>query len=445
VSASVEGVDDDGDETDLSLATRRSIEAVWRLESSRLIAGLVSLTRDIALAEDLAQDALLAALEQWPDIGVPRNPGAWLTTIARRRAVDYFRRRAIGDRKTAELATELAASAGSGSDPEAYVPDFDATFTDRIDDDMLRLIFICCHPVLTQDSRVALKLRLLGGLTTPEIARAFLTSESTIGQRISRAKKTLAQARVPFEEPDADQRHERVPTVLSVLYLVFNEGYSATAGEDWIRPALCQEAIRLGRVLAALLPDEPAAHGLLALMELQASRLGARTAPDGTPILLLDQDRTRWDRLLIRRGLAALDRALALSEEPDAFVLQAAIAACHARARTADETDWARIALLYKELLLIDPSPVIELNRAVAVSMAAGPAAALPMVDTLVASGELAEYHLLPSVRGDLLARLGRSVEAQAEFRKAAELTNNERERALLLSRADSAPTRPSP
>lgn len=403
------------------------------MESTRLVAGLVGLTRDLTLAEDLAQDALVAALQQWPDEGVPRNPGAWLMAVAKRRAIDQFRRTELLARKTAELGHDIPT--------EAWMPDFDAAFEDRIDDDLLRLIFICCHPVLTQDSRVALTLRLLGGLTTREIARAFLTPEPTIGQRISRAKKTIEQARVPFEEPDAGERLERLPTVLSVLYLVFNEGYSATSGDDWIRPSLCQEAMRLGRLLAALMPAEPSVHGLVALMELQASRMAARTDASGDPILLLDQDRRRWDRLLIRRGLAALDHALMLSTTPDPYVLQAAIAACHARARTAEATDWARIAVLYEALGTINPSPIVELNRAVAVSMADGPAAALPLVDELRASGSLDGYHLLPSVRGDLLWKLGRENEARGEFLRAAELTQNARERALLLSRAEAART----
>jgi RNA polymerase sigma factor (sigma-70 family) len=409
-------------------SAQRTVETVWRMESVRLIAGLVRMVRDVSLAEDLAQDALVAALQQWPESGVPSNPGAWLMTIAKRRAVDLFRRNERLERKQAELEREL--------EGDSFVPDFDAAVDDRIEDDLLRLMFICCHPVLSTEARAALTLRLLAGLTTQEIARAFLTADTTIGQRISRAKSTLAKARVPFEEPDAAERAERLSSVLDVIYLLFNEGYSATAGEDWMRPALCDEALRLGRVLAALTPDEPDVLGLLALMQIQASRSAARTRPDGAPILLLDQDRSRWDRFLIHHGLEALERAESLSSTPGTYVLQAAIAACHSRAATAADTDWHRIATLYAALVRVEPSPIIELNRAVAVSMADGPAAGLAVVDALAGSAVLDGYHLLPSVRGDLLARLGRYEEARDEFERAAAMTRNERERALLLARA---------
>jgi RNA polymerase sigma-70 factor, ECF subfamily len=406
----------------------RTVEAVWRMESARLIAGLVRMVRDVGLAEDLAQDALVAALQQWPETGVPTNPGAWLMTIAKRRAVDLFRRNERLDRKQADLAR--------GLEGESFMPDFDAALDDHIEDDLLRLMFICCHPVLSTEARSALTLRLLAGLTTQEIARAFLTADTTIGQRISRAKGTLAKARVPFEEPTAEERAERLSSVLDVIYLLFNEGYSATAGEDWMRPALCDEALRLGRVLAALTPDEPDVLGLLALMQIQASRSAARTDPSGEPILLLDQDRSTWDQFLIRRGLDALERAESLSAMPGTYVLQAAIAACHARAHAAEDTDWARIAALYEALRRIEPSPIVELNRAVAVSMAYGPAAGLAVVDALSATATLKDYHLLPSVRGDLLTKLGRHDEARVEFERAAAMTRNERERTLLLARA---------
>jgi RNA polymerase sigma factor (sigma-70 family) len=398
------------------------------MESARLIASLVRMVRDVALAEDLAQDALVAALQQWPDTGVPTNPGAWLMTVAKRRAVDLFRRNERLDRKQTELEREL--------EGEAFMPDFDAALGDHIEDDLLRLMFICCHPILSTEARCALTLRLIAGLTTQEIARAFLSPDATIGQRISRAKSTLAKARVPFEEPTADQRAERLSSVLAVIYLLFNEGYSATAGQDWLRPALCDEALRLGRILAALTPDESEVLGLVALMEIQASRANARTDAHGQPILLLDQDRTSWDRLLIRRGLAALQRAESLTATPGSYTLQAAIAACHARAVEAQDTDWERMVALYERLAALAPSPVVELNRAVAVGMARGPAAGLAVVDALAATTALAGYHLLPSVRGDLLAKLGRVEEARREFEHAAELTHNVRERAMMLDRA---------
>ncbi|HEU5470816.1 MAG TPA: RNA polymerase sigma factor [Actinophytocola sp.] len=417
----------------------RTIEAVWRIESARVIAGLVRMVRDIGLAEELAQDALVAALEQWPDEGIPRNPGAWLMTTAKRRAIDQLRRRETLGRKLAELGHELELT-GPGTRP-----DFDAAVEDTIGDDMLRLIFVACHPVLSTEARVALTLRLLGGLTTDEIARAFLVPESTVAQRIVRAKKAIAKAGVAFEVPEGAERQDRLSSVLEVIYLVFNEGYSATAGDDWLRPALCADALRLGRVLAGLAPAEPEVHGLVALMEIQASRSAARTGPGGEPILLLDQDRSRWDRLLINRGLAALDRAERLAGRPGPYTLQAAIAACHARALSADETDWARIAGLYDALAALVPSPVVELNRAVAVGMAHGPAAGLELVDTLTTDPALKSYHLLPSVRGDLLARLGRNAEARTEFERAAALTRNERERTLLLDRANSCAQAVSP
>jgi RNA polymerase sigma-70 factor (ECF subfamily) len=411
---------------------RRAIEAVWRIESPRLIAGLARMVRDVGLAEDLAQDALLAALQQWPESGVPDNPGAWLMAIGKRRAIDHFRREATLKRREAELAGQLE------SQLQAAFPDVEAVMEDDVGDDLLRLIFIACHPVLSQDARVALTLRLLGGLTTDEITRAFLVPESTVAQRIVRAKRTLAEAKVPFELPDASERAARLWSVLEVIYLVFNEGYSATAGEDWVRPELCHDALRLGRILAGLAPKEPEVHGLVALMEIQASRLRARTGPRGEPVLLLDQDRARWDRLLIRRGLAALERAEELGGAFGPYVLQAAIAACHARAHTAADTDWERIVALYDALAQITPSPVVELNRAVAVGMAFGPAAGLELVDTLVDEPALKGYHLLPSVRGDLLMKLGRMDEAREEFERAASLTRNARERELLLDRAAS-------
>ncbi|PZR87186.1 MAG: RNA polymerase subunit sigma-24 [Candidatus Nephthysia bennettiae] len=399
------------------------------MESARLIAGLVRMVRDVTLAEDLAQDALVAALSQWPQSGVPDNPGAWLMAIAKRRAVDQFRRNERLDRTQSVLGRELETQ-------EAFVPDFDAALDDHIEDDLLRLMFICCHPVLSTEARAALTLRLLGGLTTTEIARAFLSSEATIAQRIVRAKRNLTKARVPFEEPDRTERAERLASVLEVIYLVFNEGYSATVGDDWMRPALCTEALRLGRTLVGLCPSEPAVHGLVALMEIRASRTPARTGPSGEPILLVEQNRARWNRLLIRRGLAALERAEALSPDRGPYVLQAAIAACHARARSVEETDWVQITSLYEALGALDPSSVVELNRAVAVGMAYGAAAGLAVVEALEAAGGIPGYHLLPSVRGDLLAKVGRMDEARAEFERAAGMTQNARERALLLDRA---------
>jgi RNA polymerase sigma factor (sigma-70 family) len=408
----------------------RAIDAVWRIESAKLIAGLTRLVRDVGIAEDLAQDALLAALEQWPESGVPTNPGAWLMATAKHRAIDRLRRDRMLDRKHDLIGVELEAQL------ERATPDLDAAIDDHVGDDLLRLVFIACHPVLTMEARVALTLRLLGGLTTDEIARAFLSSEPTIAQRIVRAKRTLADAKVPFEVPRGEEFHARLSSVLQVIYLVFNEGYSATAGDDWLRPALCEDALRLGRILAGLVPDEPEVHGLVALMEIQASRARARVGPSGDPILLLDQNRARWDQLLIRRGLAALARAESLGGESGPYALQAAIAACHARARRAEDTDWARIVSLYDALLEQVPSPIVELNRAVAVAMAQGPAAGLELVDALAAEPSLKGYHLLPSVRGDLLAKLGRAVEARAEFERAAALTRNARERSLLLERA---------
>jgi RNA polymerase sigma factor (sigma-70 family) len=413
----------------VSSATHAAIEAVWRIESARLIAGLARLVRDVGVAEDLAQDALLAALEQWPKSGVPDNPGAWLMTTAKRRAIDLLRRGKMLERKHQELGHELEGR-------QKTAPDLDAAIDDDIGDDLLRLIFTACHPVLSTEARVALTLRLLGGLTTPEIARAFLVTETTVAQRIVRAKRTLAEARVPFEVPRGPDRAARLSSVLEVIYLVFNEGYSATAGDDWVRPALCEDALRLGRILAELEPDEPEVHGLVALMEIQASRLRARVGPSGEPVLLLDQDRALWDGLLIQRGLAALDRAEALSGALRPYTLQAAIAACHARARTPEETDWTRIAALYDALAQLAPSPVVELNRAVAYAMTFGPAEGLAIVDALAPDPALASYHLLPAVRGDLLAKLGRTAEARAEFERAASLTRNSRERALLLARA---------
>jgi RNA polymerase sigma factor (sigma-70 family) len=413
--------------------THSAIEAVVRMESARLIAGLARYTGDVGLAEELAQDAVVAALEQWPESGVPRNAGAWLMTVAKRRAVDMFRRNRQQERKYAQIARDLEAE-GEGS-----TPDFDRAFSDDIDDDLLRLVFTACHPVLAVQSRVALTLRLLGGLTTTEIARAYLVPEPTIGQRIVRAKKTLAQAQVPFEVPGVQERAGRLSSVLEVIYLIFNEGYSATAGDDWMRPALCAEALRLGRILAQLTPAEPEVHGLVALMEIQASRVRARAGPAGEPILLLDQDRARWDRLLINRGLAALHQAEQLGGAHGPYALQAAIAACHACAFRAQDTDWAKIAELYAVLAEVTPSPIVELNRAVAVSMAAGPQAGLDLVDALTADRTLEGYHLLPSVRGDLLLKLSRPAEAAAEFERAAALTRNTRERELSLERARSS------
>jgi RNA polymerase sigma factor (sigma-70 family) len=410
--------------------THRAIDAVWRIESARLIAGLTRIVGDVGVAEDLAQDALVAALERWPESGIPDKPGAWLMATAKHRAFDLLRRDKMLERKHAEVGHELEAR------QEMAVPDLDAALDDQVGDDLLRLVFISCHPVLSREARVALTLRLLGGLTTEEIARAFLVPEPTIAQRIVRAKRTLAEAHVPFEVPRGDELAARLSSVLEVLYLVFNEGYSATAGDDWMRPQLCGEALRLGRILAELAPEEPEVHGLVALMEIQASRSRARVGPKGEPILLLDQDRGRWDQLLIRRGLAALARAEAMGGEQGPYALQAAIAACHARARTASETDWVQIAGLYDDLVELMPSPVVELNRAMAIAMAFGPAAGIELVDALASEPVLKNYHLLPSVRGDLLSKLGRLDEARTEFERAASLTRNERERALLLERA---------
>jgi len=415
--------------------TQRAIETVWKMESAKVIAGLTRIVRDVGMAEDLAQDALVSALEQWPQTGIPRNPAAWLMAAAKHRAIDHFRRDKMLDRKHQELGYALETQQES-------IPDFDAALDDNVGDDMLSLIFIACHPVLSTEARVALTLRLMGGLTTEEIARAFLVAEPTIAQRIVRAKRTLSEAKVPFEVPRGAELASRLSSVLEVVYLIFNEGYSATAGDDWMRPALCEDALRLGRILAELAPGEPEVHGLVALMEIQASRAAARTRPNGEPILLLDQDRGRWDQLLIRRGLAALERAERLGRERGTYVLQASIAACHARARVAADTDWAAIVALYGELARVIPSPVVELNRAVAVSMASGPAAALPLVDAIATEPALKNYHLLPSVRGDLLVKLGRFNEAQPEFERAASLTRNARERELLLERARKAERR---
>jgi RNA polymerase sigma factor (sigma-70 family) len=433
--------------TDPHHAVHRTIEAVWRIESARVIAGLTRLTRDVGLAEDLAQEALVAALEQWPQSRVPENPGAWLTATAKRRAIDLFRRNAIAERKHEDLARDLATL-------EQTVPDLNSTLDDPIGDDLLRLVFISCHPILSTESRVALTLRLLGGLTTAEIARAFLTPEPTIAQRIVRAKRTLAEKHIPFEVPRGPELAARLSSVLEVIYLIFNEGYCATAGDDLIRPTLCEDALRLGRILAELTPQEPEVHGLVALMEIQASRTRARIGPTGEPILLLDQNRAHWDLLLIRRGLAAIDRAtniLNTNRSPTdlspaqkntptrgPYLLQAEIAACHARAHTPEATDWPRIVSLYTELAHLTPSPVIELNRAVAVSMANGPQAALDLVEALATDPSLDRYHLLPSVRADLLYKLGRHHEARTQFELAASLTQNTRERVLLLNRAAS-------
>jgi RNA polymerase sigma factor (sigma-70 family) len=413
--------------------THAAIEAVIRMESARLIAGLARYTNDVGLAEELAQDAVVAALQQWPESGVPRNSGAWLMTVAKRRAVDLFRRNRELERKYAQIGRALEAEGDS------ITPDFDRAFSDEIDDDLLRLVFTACHPVLAVQARVALTLRLLGGLTTAEIARAYLVPEPTIAQRIVRAKKTLAKAQVPFEVPGSKERPARLSSVLEVIYLIFNEGYSATAGDDWMRPELCEDAVRLGRILAQLTPAEPEVHGLVALMEIQASRVRARAGPSGEPILLLDQDRSRWDRLLINRGLAGLSRAEELGGARGPYALQAAIAACHARAFRPEDTDWAGIAGLYGVLAEVMPSPVVELNRAVAVSMASGPQAGLDLVDVLAAEPSLRGYHLLPSVRGDLLMKLGRPDEARAEFERAAALTSNAQERDLSARRARSA------
>ncbi len=415
--------------------TRRTaaeaIDAVWRIESARLIAGLARIVGDVGLGEDLAQDALVAALEQWPESGVPDNPGAWLMATAKHRAIDQLRRQKMQGRKHEHLGRELEERQVS---PE---PELAAAIDDHVGDDLLSLIFTACHPVLATEARVALTLRLLGGLTTDEIARAFLVPKATIQQRIVRAKRTLAAARVPFEVPRGDELGQRLESVLEVVYLIFNEGYSATAGEEWVRPALCEDALRLGRILAELAPAEAEVHGLVALMEIQASRIRARVGPEGEPILLLDQDRGRWDHLLIGRGLSALARAEALGGAYGPYTLQAAIAACHARARTAEETDWTRIVALYDALAQLVPSPVVELNRAVALGMAFGPAAGLEVVDSLTTEPALAGYHLLPSVRGDLLAKLGRFEEARAEFARAASLTQNARERELLHKKGE--------
>jgi len=415
-------------------ATHSAIDAVWRIESAKVIAALARRVRDVGLAEELAQDALVAALETWPGTGVPDNPGAWLMATAKNRALDHFRRDKLLERKHEELAGEMEL------EQEIAAVDREAALIDHMDDDigddLLRLVFVACHPVLSTEARTALTLRLLCGLTTDEIARAFLVPEPTIAQRIVRAKRTLAETRVPFEVPRKDELAARLASVLEVVYLVFNEGYSATAGDEWMRPALCEEALRLGRILAELAPGEPEVHGIVALMEIQASRSGARVGPSGEPILLLDQDRSRWDHLLVRRGLAALSRAEQLGGRLGPYALQAAIAACHARARTAAETDWTRIAALYDALAQIAPSPVVELNRAVAVAMAFGPAEGLALVDALVSEPALKYYHLVPSVRGDLLVKLGRLDEARAEFERAASLTRNAREKKLLLDRA---------
>ena len=410
--------------------THRVIDAVWRIESARLIAGLARIVRDVGLAEELAQDALVVALERWPESGIPDNPGAWLMATAKHRAIDLFRRTKLLDRKHAELGRELK------TQQDLAMANSDLREDHEISDDLLRLVFVSCHPVLPTEARIALTLRLLGGLTTQEIARAFLVPEPTVAQRIVRAKRTLAEARVPFEVPRGQDLALRLSSVLEVIYLIFNEGYSATAGDDWMRPGLCEDALRLGRVLAELAPQEPEVHGLVALMEIQASRLHARAGPRGEPVLLLDQDRARWDQLLIRRGLAALERAEKLGGALGPYTLQAAIAACHARARIAAETDWHRITALYDALAQLMPSPVVELNRAVAVAMAFGPAAGLELVETLTSEPSLKAYHLLPSVRGDFLFKLGRFTEAQAEFERAATLTQNARERELLLDRA---------
>jgi RNA polymerase sigma factor (sigma-70 family) len=414
--------------------THRAIDAVWRIESARLIAGLTRIVRDVGIAEDLAQDALMAALERWPESGIPDKPGAWLMATAKHRAIDVMRRDKMLERKHVEVAHDLESR-------QAAVPDLDSAIDDPVGDDLLRLVFIACHPVLSREARVALTLRLLGGLTTEEIARAFLVPEPTVAQRIVRAKRTLSDAHVPFEVPRREELAARLSSVLEVVYLIFNEGYSATAGDDWMRPQLCQEALRLGRILAGLVPDEPEVHGLVALMEIQASRSRARVGPSGEPILLLEQDRSRWDQLLIHRGLAALDEARQLRGSDGPYTLQAAIAACHARAKTATDTDWKEIAELYDRLLDLVPSPVVELNRAVAIGMAFGPAAGIELVDALISDPALKNYHLLPSVRGDLLSKLGRFEEARPEFERAASLTRNARERTLLLERAAACTT----
>ena len=411
--------------------TQGAIDAVWRIESAKLIAGLTRIVRDVGIAEDLAQEALVAALEQWPKNGVPDNPGAWLMATAKNRAIDHFRRLSLLDRKHEELGRDLELR-------QQTVPDLNSALDDPVGDDLLRLVFIACHPVLSTEGRVALTLRLLGGLTTDEIARAFLVPEPTIAQRIVRAKRTLADQQIPFETPLASELPTRLASVLEVIYLIFNEGYSATAGDEWIRPALCEDALRLGRILVGLMPNEPEVHGLVALMEIQASRSRARVGPNGEPVLLLEQNRAHWDQLLISRGLAALAQAERLAPARRPYTVQAAIAACHARARTAEETDWERIVSLYEELARLQPSPIVDLNRAVAVGMAHGPAAALGLVNALYSEPALKDYHLLPSVRGDLLAKLGRFAEAARDFDRAASLTRNAREQDLLRERAAS-------
>ncbi|WP_288194667.1 RNA polymerase sigma factor [uncultured Phyllobacterium sp.] len=411
--------------------THRAIETVWKIEQARIIAGLARIVRDVGLAEELAQEALIAALRHWPSEGIPRNPAAWLMVTGKRRAIDHFRRTKMLKRKHGQLGYDAEIE-------QAAMPDFDTALDDDIGDDMLSLIFTACHPVLSAEARTALTLRMIGGLTTEEIARAFLTPEATVAQRIVRAKRTLSEANIPFEVPRGKDRTERLASVLAVLYLIFNEGYSATTGDDWIRPQLAQEAMRLGRILADLMPDEPEVHGLIALMEIQASRFAARVGPSGEPVLLFDQNRAHWDHLLIRRGLAALERAERLGTVYGPYGLQAAIAACHARARTAEETDWVRIAALYERLAKLMPSPVVELNRAVALSMAFGPQAGLDLIDLLTGEPSLQAYHLLPSIRGDLLLKLNRPDEARAEFERAANLTRNARERTILLERAAS-------
>jgi RNA polymerase sigma factor (sigma-70 family) len=410
--------------------THRAIEAVWRIESARLIARLARIVRDVGLAEELAQDALVAALEQWPAAGVPDNPGAWLTATAKHRAIDLIRRNKRLESRHEQIARDLEAR------HDRSAADADAALDDDVGDDLLRLVFTACHPVLSTEARVALTLRLLGGLTTDEIARAFLVPEPTVAQRIVRAKRTLAEKNVPFEVPRGGELAGRLSSVLGVIYLIFNEGYTATAGNSWVRPELCEEALRLGRILAELAPGEAEVHGLVAILEIQASRLRTRVGPSGEPVVLLDQNRALWDQLLIRRGLAALERAEALGGELGPYALQAAIAACHARARTAEETDWARMVALYETLARVAPSPVVELNRAVAVAMAFGPAAGLALADELLSEPSLAGYHLLPAVRGDFLTKLGRLEEARAELERAASLTRNDRERALLRERA---------
>lgn len=419
-------------------ATRRTLEAVWRMESAKIIATVARMVRDVGLAEELAQDALVSALEQWTSDGVPDNPAAWLTAVAERRALDRLRHQQLAEHKAGEIGREFDAQHDIAQSELAEA--VDAALDDDIGDDLLRLVFTACHPVLSTEARVALTLRVMGGLATDEIARAFLVPEATVAQRIVRAKRTLAEARVPFEVPRRHELEARLASVLEVIYLVFNEGYSATAGDDWMRPSLCEEALRLGRILAELVPAEPEVHGLVALMEIQASRTAARLGPSGEPVLLLEQNRARWDRMLIGRGLAALARAearaQALSGALGPYALQAAIAACHGRARSAAETDWARIAALYDALAELAPSPIVELNRAVALSMAFGPAAGLEVVDALVDEPALKAYHLLPAVRGDLLFKLGRHEEARREFDRAAALTRNTREKALLLARA---------